>query len=108
MKNFHLVHHHKGSLRVKILSFLSICSIAILLGFYIFQANAMTEETYLLQNQQKKIRGLSQENSELEISLSKTNSLLNVEQLVNNLNFEKTNQIRYLRVLEGQVAVKPQ
>jgi len=86
-----------------ILSFISIISLLI---FYIFQVNAMIGETYLIQNYQRKIKELSQENKTLEINFSQANSLSTIESLVKNLNFEKVERIHYIQVLESQVVTK--
>ncbi|XOB41708.1 MAG: hypothetical protein ACKKMS_03260 [Candidatus Nealsonbacteria bacterium] len=86
-----------------ILSFISIISLLI---FYIFQVNAMIGETYLIQNYQRKIKELSQENKTLEINFSQANSLSTIETLVKNLNFEKVERIHYIQVLESQVVTK--
>jgi len=86
-----------------ILSFISIISLLI---FYIFQVNSMIRETYLIQNYQRKIKELSQENKTLEINFFQANSLSTIESLVKNLNFEKVERIHYIQVLESQVVAK--
>lgn len=73
---------------------------------YIFQDNAMTKEAYLVQNYQRSLSVLSQENMALEIHFSQANSLVSVDDLVKSLNFEKVDEVHYIKVLEGQVAKK--
>ncbi len=88
----------------KIFWLLSFILITALLFSYIFQINALIKETHLLQNYEKNIYNLSRENQNLEINFSKLNSLVSLEKEVQNLNLEKVNQVKYIRVLEGQVA----
>ena len=83
-----------------ILSFISVISLLI---FYIFQVNSMIGETYLIQNYQRKIKELFQENKTLEVNFYQANSLSTIENLVKNLNFEKVEQVHYIQVLESQV-----
>jgi len=66
----------------------------------------MIRETYLVQVYQRKVGVLSQENKTLEINFSQVNSLSNITNAINNLNFEKAGQVRYIQVLEGQVVTK--
>ncbi len=66
----------------------------------------MIRETYLIQNYQRKIKELSQENKTLEINFFQANSLSTIESLVKNLNFEKVERIHYIQVLESQVVAK--
>lgn len=98
----------KRSLHLSLKSFwiLSTVFLISLLVLYIFQVAFLAKETFLIQNYQKKINDFSRENQKLEISLAKQNSPLNLEALVQNLNFEKTDKVRYLQILEGQVAAK--
>ncbi|GAH97324.1 unnamed protein product, partial [marine sediment metagenome] len=54
-------------------------SILAFLVFYIFQVNALTNETYLIQSCEEKLGQLSGENETLEVNFSKANSLTNIE-----------------------------
>ena len=81
-------------------------SMAFLVFFSIFQVGLMTKEIYAIRDYQKKIKDLSHANKLLEINFSQKNSLSYVEDLIKNLNFEKTNKIQYIQVLEGQVVAK--
>lgn len=75
-----------------------------LLVFYIFQVNALTKETHLIQSCEKKLSQLSGENEALEINFSKVNSLTNIENYLQNQNFEKVSQVKYIYILESSVA----
>ena len=98
--------HFKKLSALKIFYFFVFVSIIILSSFYIFQANVMTKETYLIQGYQRELSETAQENMDLEISFSQMNSLVNVEDLVRGLNFEKVTQVHYLKVSEGQMVAK--
>jgi cell division protein FtsB len=84
----------------------SFVSIIILLAFYIFQINSVTSEGYLLQNYQKKLNQLRQENKILEINLAQLNSLGSVEKQIERLGFEKVDKVFYIQVLENQIVTK--
>lgn len=74
------------------------------LVFYVFQINTFTKERYLIRDYETKINYLSQKNKILEINFSKANSLGNMGVYVQNQNFEKIENVEYIRVLEGTVA----
>jgi len=86
--------------------FLTIIFISILapLVFYIFQVNTLANETYLIQSWEKKLSQLSGENETLEVNFSKANSLSNIENYLQNQNFEKVSQVKYIHILESSVA----
>lgn len=77
-----------------------------LLFLYVFQVTILARSTDLIKDYQGEINELSRDNASLEISLAKQNSLVNIGTLVQSLNFEKTDRVRYLQILEGQVAAK--
>jgi predicted membrane protein len=89
--------------------FLIIFSILILtsLVFYIFQVNALTKETYLSKNYEKNLAQLSSESETLKVDFSKVNSLSNLENYLQNGNFEKVTQVKYIQILETSVAARP-
>jgi len=96
----------KKSFLVKFLCFLNVVSFAGFLGCYLFQVNALTEETYLVQEYQQRSKETSAENAELEMRLSQTNSLGKVKELVAGMNFEKTTHFRYIKLTSSEVAVR--
>ena len=96
----------KIPLSLRSFSIFSIAFLFLLLFLYVFQVTILARSTDLVKNYQRRINELSRDNASLEISLAKQNSLVNIKTLVQNLNFEKTDQVRYLQILEGQVAAK--
>lgn len=90
----------------KVFLTITFISILALLVFYIFQVNALTNETYLIQSCEKKLGQLSGGNETLEVNFSKANSLTNIENYLQSQNFEKVSQIKYIYILESSVAAK--
>ena len=65
----------------------------------------MTQKIYLIKDYEKRLEKLSKENEVLEINLSKSDSLNNVENYLLSENFVRANpgQVKYIRILEGTV-----
>jgi len=70
-----------------------------LLAFYIFQITAVISEGYQVQDYQKKISKLSEENKILEINSTKINSLENIDNRIQGLGFERINKTHYIQIL---------
>ena len=81
-------------------------SISFLLLFYILQVNCLTQEIYLLENKENKLTRLLGENEALEINFSRSNSLANIENYLQNGKFVKVSQIKYIQILESAVATR--
>ena len=96
----------RKKLNLKTFWIFSIVFIAFLLVFYVFQINSIIQSTYLLQGHQEKLQEFAEENQRLELQLFELNSLENIEVLVQSLNYEKVNRIRYIQILRGQVVTK--
>ncbi len=92
-------------INLRVFWLLSILLTITFLVFYIFQVNAEASERYSIQEYQKRIAEISKENQSLEISSAQINSLDNLTILLKELNFEKTDKIHYIRVLDTQVVV---
>lgn len=88
----------------KILLTLSFSLIFSLFIFHIYQMNNLVSRTYSLQNYQKTIQNLTQENEKLEMSLAGMGSLGSIEGKISELEFEKISQIHYIQILENSVA----
>ena len=73
--------------------------------FYIFQIGTLTQKIYLKSDYGKRLEKLSKENEVLEINLSKSNSLSNIENYLSRENFvkAKANQVKYLQILGSTV-----
>jgi len=76
------------------------------LSFYVYQVNAETSNKHSIQDCQKEIARLSQENKDLQINSAKESSLSSVAQAIDELGFEKTDKIHYIQVIDTQVVTK--
>lgn len=92
---------------LKMLSILGFILIVFLLGIYIFQVSSLISETYILQNYQKIVAQILEENKILEINFAKTNSLSNITSKIEELGFEKIDAVNYIQVVDNSVARKP-
>lgn len=88
---------------LKIFWILNLALIFILLIFYIFQINTWISEGYQVQDYQKKIEKIKNENKSLELNFLQNTSLENIENKINNLGFKKINKIYYIEILENQI-----
>lgn len=77
-----------------------------LFAFYVFQVNSLTKEVYTIKNYEKDLVRLSQENEDLEINFSKSSSFVNLDAYLQTQTFEKTATVKYIPILENQVAAK--
>ena len=91
---------------LRIFWLLGILSIAALLVFYIFQVNKKVSERYLIQKYENRLIELSKKNKNLEVNSVQAVSLDNVLSLLENSDFEKTNKVHYIRILENKVVTK--
>jgi hypothetical protein len=96
----------KKKFNFKIFYFFSIILIGALLFLYIYQINSTIQKTYLLQGYDKTMSKLQEENRNLEINVAKSNSIGNLELLVQSLNYEKVDKIKYIKVLDGSMVKK--
>ena len=85
---------------------LSVFSIVAFLVFHVFQVNAEVSERYLIKEYEERINELSKENKALEVGLVQIGSLDKIVEQITSLNFEKTDKVHYIRVLETQVVAK--
>ena len=74
-----------------------------LFALYIFQFNNLTSGNFQIKKSQEKIKELSAENENLEIQLTKLNSLTSLEDLISSQNFEKIEKIHYIQILDSQM-----
>jgi len=93
-------------LKLKLVSVFSISVVICLSVLYVFQTNFEISERYLIQKYSQESNNLSKENKELEISSAQISSLNKIAELVEPLNFEKTEKIHYIRVIDTHVVAK--
>jgi len=77
-----------------------------LLAFYLFQTNEMSKKHSLIKYYEDEMGNISNQNRGLEIAFSQNNSLRNLEDTLEDSDFEKVTKIDYIRVLDASVAAK--
>ena len=83
---------------------LSFISVFFLLFFLILQVNYFARDVFTISDCQNKLSQLSSSRESLEINLARSTSLKNIEDYLENKNFEKANQVKYIQILEPSVA----
>ncbi len=96
----------KLSLGSKIFRIIILALITSLLVLYVFQVNFLTREVYSVEAYENQLQTLTQENKTLEIDFSKVSSLSNIDDYLQNKNFVKVSNVKYIKILESQVATK--
>lgn len=92
------------SLNLKIFWIFIVFLMLSLLIVCIFQLNAYTKEFYLIQEYERELGQLTQENKMLEINFSQADSLRNMGNYAQI--FEKAGEVEYIKVLESTVLAK--
>ena len=101
--------HRAGKKRNTVTRFLFVVaflSIVALSGLYVFQVNAKVTEEYLMRDYERKIGEITQENKHLAVRSVEANTLDSTLVLLGRLDFERADNIHYIRVLGNQVVVK--
>jgi len=76
-----------------------------LLVIYIIQVGGLAKDKYLLRAYEKELVSLSRDNKFLDIDFSKMNSLSHIDQvLARNSGFVKTNDVKYIKIIESSIA----
>lgn len=96
----------KGKWSLRIFLVLGCILVLTLYLFYIVQVNQLAREQFLVQDYEGRIGQLLEHNETLKINWSKSNSLNNIDDYLQNHNFGKVGQVRYIRILESSVAKK--
>ena len=68
------------------------------LVFYIYSINALTQGSYLIKNYHTQMDSLLTENKNLQTDFAQTGFLGNIQEKVNQLNFEKTTRVTYVQI----------
>ena len=83
---------------------LSFISVFFLLFSLILQVNYFARDVFTITDCQNKLGQLSDSRESLEINLARSTSLKNIEDYLENKNFKKANQVKYIQILEPSVA----
>ncbi len=76
----------------------------VLLVFYVWQVNALTGGSYLVNDYQKQISKLSDENKNLQISFAESSFLGQAVEKIQAMNFQKTASVTYIQVPDNYLA----
>lgn len=90
----------------KIKKTILVLSIFLLMLFYFFQISAMSQKMNNIAFIQKRINYLENENKKLEFSIMNSNSILNIDSLARDFEFEKIVKVQYLNTSENIMAAK--
>ena len=82
---------------------ISFISLFFLLFSLILQVNYFARDVFTINDCQNKLSQLSGSREGLEINLARSTSLKNIEDYLENKNFEKANQVKYIQILEPSV-----
>jgi hypothetical protein len=102
--SFPITRSRTFKINLKLFWIASFILLLFLMGFYIFQVNDITKKIYSIQKYEDRLGDLSFETENSEINFSSINSLAILESKIQNLNLEKVNQVKYIKVLDSQVA----
>ena len=91
---------------LKFLGILGCILIFSLLVFYIFQVYETTRAGFSLSNFEQQSKELAETNKDLQIRYSQTNSLVNLETTLRQLNYEKVDKIQYVRISASTVVAR--
>lgn len=77
-----------------------------ILVYYVWQVGALSKETYILEDYERKLLALFENKNYLDINFSKVNSLSNIEDYLAKSDFVKATQVKYIQILGGSVVSK--
>ena len=81
-----------------------ICAV-VLLVLYIFGVNKLTQGAYVLRNGNKQVASLISQNQDLQAQFAQSSFLGGIQQQAGQLGFEKTQNVTYVQLLQGSVAM---
>ncbi len=76
----------------------------VLLLFYIFRVNELTQGAYLIRSYNKEITSLSVENRNLQTHFAESGFLGQATQKAQELSFQKITQVKYVQILQNSLA----
>ena len=76
------------------------------LVYYILQVGALSQDIFLLDDYERRLAALFDNNRNLDIDFSKMNSLSRVDGYLASRDFIKPVRVNYIRLLESSVAAK--
>lgn len=94
----------KVQINWKIVYFMLALGTAVLLVWYVFSINQLTQGAYLIKNYKREFAGMIEENKKLQAAFAGSGFLGSVQEKAKGLQFEKTAKITYIKITEGALA----
>jgi hypothetical protein len=73
--------------------------------FYVWQINDLTKGSYTVNNYEKQISKLSEENKNLQVSFAESSFLGQAIEKIQTLNFQKNTSVKYIQIPDSSVAM---
>jgi len=89
----------------KLVCLIGFCMSLFLLVFYVWQINDLTRGSYTINNYEKQISQLSDENNNLQVSFAESSFLGQAIEKIQGLNFQKTTTVKYIQIPANSVAI---
>lgn len=77
---------------------------AIMIVFYVFAINQLTQGSFLIKNYNKEIKSLLAENRDLQADFAENSFWGGVYNQAKELNFERTPSVTYIKILQNSLA----
>lgn len=88
----------------KLLYVCMIAACALMLVWYVFSVNQLTQGSFLIKNYNRDIKALAAQNRDLETSFAQASFWGGIQDKAQALNFEKTTEVSYVKVLTASLA----
>lgn len=85
----------------KIVLFLAVAVMFFAVLFYAWQVNSLTRGGYIVEDYQKQIKKISGENKDLQVSFAESSFMGKAMARAQEMNFEKTTSIKYIKILDN-------
>ena len=89
----------------KLVCLIGFCMSFFLLVFYVWQINDLTRGSYTINNYEKQISQLSDENNNLQVSFAESSFLGQAIEKIQGLNFQKTTTVKYIQIPANSIAI---
>lgn len=99
----YLIKKRKKAQTGKIVLTLIIFLFILILGFvYFLQTNSLVSQGYSIREYQQELKDLKEEHNKLQIEVSQSQSLMKVQEAIQNFNLVPAERVSYLKIREGE------
>lgn len=99
----YLIKKRKKAQTGKIVLILIIFLFILILGFiYFLQTNSLVSQGYLTRKYQQELKDLKEEHNKLQIEVSQSQSLMKLQEAIQNFNLVPADRVSYLKAGEGE------